>query len=134
MDRRQQEAARVKKNYYKKKEEAAKAKALDEFLKHKAPELLLKFEEGYREGRDESVTGTKPPAIPNDTQWMEDDTQWMEDDTQWMDDLPDLGPSLPELVSSLRLKTKRLFSEPSHSQKIITKFDLFILKYFFFYT
>ena len=94
MDGRQQEAAQAKKNYYKKKEEAAKAKALDEFLKREAPELLLKFEEGYREGREESVTGTKPPAIPNDTQWMEDDTQWK-------DDLPDLGPSLPELDSFL---------------------------------
>jgi hypothetical protein len=94
MERKQQEAARAKKNYYKKKEEAAKAQTLDEFLKREAPELLLKFQEGYREGREESVTGTKPPAIPNDTQWMEDNTQWM-------DDLPDLGPSLPELDLSL---------------------------------
>jgi hypothetical protein len=95
MDRKQREAARAKKNYYKKKEEEARAKALDQFLKREAPELLLKFEEGYREGRaEESVTRTKSPAIPNDTQWLEDDTQWM-------DDLPDLGPSLPELDSSL---------------------------------
>jgi hypothetical protein len=36
MDRRQREAARAKKNYYKKKEEAARAKALDDFLKHEA--------------------------------------------------------------------------------------------------
>ena len=95
MDRRQQEAARAKKNYYKKKEEAARAKALDEFLKREAPELLVKFEEVYRKGRaEESVTRTNPPAIPNDTQWLEDDTQWM-------DDLTDLGPYLPELDSSL---------------------------------
>ena len=94
MDRKQREAARAKKNYYKKKEEAARAKALDKFLKREAPELLVKFEEVYREGREESETRTKPPAIPNDTQWLEDDTQWM-------DDLPDLGPSLPELDSSL---------------------------------
>ena len=95
MDRKQREAARAKKNYYKKKEEAARTKALDEFLKREAPALLEKFEEEYRKGRaEESVARTNPPAIPNDTQWLKDDTQWM-------DDLPDLGPYLPELDSSL---------------------------------
>jgi hypothetical protein len=29
-------------------------------------------------------------------------------------------------------KKTRLFSEPPHSRKIITKFDLFMLTYFFF--
>ena len=94
MDRKQREATRAKENYYKKKEEAAKAKALNKFLQRKAPQLLLKFEEEYREGREESVTGTKPSAIPDKNGAGID---FMEDDTQWMDDLPDLGPSLPEL-------------------------------------
>jgi hypothetical protein len=93
MDRKQRDAARAKESYYKKKEEAAKAKALNKFLQCKAPQLLLKFKE-YREGREESVTGTKPSAIPDKNGAGID---FMEDDTQWMDDLPDLGPSLPEL-------------------------------------
>jgi hypothetical protein len=83
-------AARAKENYYKKKEEAAKA--LNKFLQLKAPQLLLKFEEEYREGREESVTGTKPSAIPDKNGAGID---FMEDNTQWMDDLPDLGPVSP---------------------------------------
>ena len=93
MDRKQREAARARKNYFKKKEEAARTKALDAFLKREAPAILARFEEEYRKGRaEESVTN--PPAIPNETLWLEDGTQWM-------DDLPDLGPNLPELDSSL---------------------------------
>jgi hypothetical protein len=100
MDRKQREAARAKKNYFKKKEEAARTKALVEFLKREAPALLAKFGEEYRKGRaEESVTRTNPPAIPNVN--IPNETQWLEDDTQWMDDLPDLGPDLPELDSSL---------------------------------
>ena len=131
MDRKQREAARAKKNYYKKKEEAAKAKALDEFLKREAPELLLKFEEGYRElgqsgGKcDQDETPSHPE-------------RYSVDGGRYSVDGRSPGPWAVSpgtgLVSSLRLKTKRLFSEPSHSQKIITKFDLFILTYFFFYT
>jgi hypothetical protein len=101
MDRKQRGAARAKESYYKKKEEAAKAKALNKFLQRKAPQLLLKFEEEYREGREESVTGTKTSAIPDKNGAGID---FMEDDTQWMDDLPDLGPSLPEL-DPFRLNT-----------------------------
>jgi hypothetical protein len=105
MDRRQREDARAKKNYNKKKEEAARTKALDEFLKRKVPALLAKFEEEYRKGRaDESVIRTNPPAIPNVN--IPNDTQWLEDDAQWMDDLPDLGPYLPELAR-LFLETKK---------------------------
>jgi hypothetical protein len=91
VDSKQREAAQAKENYYKKKEEAAKAKALNKFLQRKAPQLLLKFEEEYREGREESVTGTKPSAIPDKNGASID---FMEDNIQWMDDLPDLGPSL----------------------------------------
>ena len=129
MDRKQREAARAKKNYYKKKEEAAKAKALDEFLKREAPELLLKFEEGYRESRaEESVTRTKPPAM-HPERYSVDGGRYSVDGRS-----PGSWPVSPGtgLVSSLRLKTKRLFSEPPHSQKIITKFDLFMLTYFFY--
>jgi hypothetical protein len=79
-------AAQAKENYYKKKEEAAKA--LNKFLQRKAPQLLHKFEEEYREGREESVTATKTSAILDKNGAGID---FMEDNTQWMDDLPDLA-------------------------------------------
>ena len=66
MDRKQREAARAKRNYFKKKEEAARTKALDEFLKREAPELLAK-----------------------------DDTQWMDDLPDLGPYLPELDSSLP---------------------------------------
>ena len=89
----------VVRRYYKEKEEAAKAKVRHEFLKREAPEILLKFEEGYREGREESVTGTKPPAIRDETPSHPE--RYSVDGGRYSVDGRSLGPFLPELDLSL---------------------------------